>query len=145
MLRPTLLLADTYQLEREALHAVLEQAAFEVIAHASTGPEAVLLADEMQPDLVIVGARLPGMSGIEVGRSLSALAVPINWILLASSDEESHALEALLAGASGYVLRSQTTRDLVEALLDAQRGRVYVAPGVRGFPGRHSQPSRAIS
>ena len=145
MFMPRVLVAESLELEREALQAVLQEASFEIVAHAASGPDAIRLARETRPELAILDARMPGLSGIDVGRVLSRFASPVPWVLLTSSDEEQQASDALAAGASAYVLRSQNGRDLVRALLDALEGRIYVASGVRGFASLHRQTSVLIS
>ena len=141
MFMPRVLLAECLELEREALQAVLEEASFEVVACAASGPDAVRLAGQVQPELAVLSARMPGLSGINVGRELSRFASPVPWVLLTSSDEEQQASDALAAGASAYVLTSQSARELVAALLDALEGRIYVASAVNGFASLQRQTS----
>ena len=145
MFRPRVLLAESFELEREALQAVLQAASFEIVAHAASGPDAIRLAVQTRPELAILDASMPGLSGIDVGRALSRFASPVPWILLTSCDEEQQASDALAAGASAYVLRSQSGRELVRALLDVLEGRIYVASGVYGFASLHRQASVLIS
>jgi DNA-binding NarL/FixJ family response regulator len=145
MFMPRVLLAESLELEREALQAVLQAASFEIVAHAASGPDAVRLAEQTRPELAILDARMPGLSGIDVGRELSRFASPVPWVLLTSSNEEQQARDALAAGASACVLRTQTGRELVRAMLDALEGRINVASGVHGFGSTHRQASVLIS
>jgi DNA-binding NarL/FixJ family response regulator len=145
MFMPRVLLAESLALEREALEAVLQAASFEIVAHAASGPDAVRLDERTRPELAILDARMPGLSGIDVGRELSRFASPVPWVLLTNCDEEQQACDALAAGASAYVLRTQSGRELVRAMLDALEGRINVASGVHGFGSPHRQTSVLIS
>ena len=109
------LLVEEHALVREGVRRILEaEPDLEVVGEASRGDEALKLLDDLRPDVVLMGARLPGMSGIETTRKIRAASPEVRVLIL--SAQADFALEALRAGASGYILKTITSRGLVAAL-----------------------------
>ncbi len=100
------LIADDHALFRRGLEMVLrEEPGIEVVGSASDGAEAVRMAAEALPDVVLMDIRMPKTTGIEAARQLKEVAPSAKIVMLTVSDEEEDLLEAIWAGASGYLLK----------------------------------------
>ncbi len=129
---PCVLLAEPLFMVRQSLKAILENASFNVIAEPVDGPEALELANQEHPDAAIVDFSMPGLNGIAIARRLSQLSRPIPSILLTTSAEKEDVALAVAAGVKGYVLKSQSGGQLIEALREVLRGGFYISPMVDG-------------
>ena len=126
-----LLVVDDHEIVRRGLVALLERrAAFSVVAQAGTAAEAIEAARVSQPDLVIMDIRLPDGSGIEATREIRAENPAIRVLMLTSYPDEEAVFAAIVAGASGYLLKRIGARDLVAALEAVGRGESLLDPGV---------------
>jgi DNA-binding NarL/FixJ family response regulator len=126
-----LLVVDDHEVVRQGLVALLErQAGFEVVAQAGTVAEAIGAAARFEPDLVIMDVRLPDGSGIEACREIRAARPETRVIMLTSYPDEEAVLSAIIAGASGYLLKQIRGRDLVSALEAVGRGESLLDPAV---------------
>src|ERR1044071_2290480 len=123
---PCVLLAEPLFMVRQSLKAILENASFNVIAEPVDGPEALELANQEHPDAAIVDFSMPGLNGIAIARRLSQLSRPIPSILLTTSAEKEDVALAVAAGVKGYVLKSQSGGQLIEALREVLRGGFYI-------------------
>jgi DNA-binding NarL/FixJ family response regulator len=128
--RPTrILVADDHALVRRGLRLILElEPDLTVVAEAGDGAEAVALAREHHVDLAILDVAMPRMTGLQAARELSRRTPSPHILMLSMYDNEQYLLEALRAGASGYVLKSVADRDLVEACRAVLRGEPFVCP-----------------
>ncbi len=126
-----LLVVDDHEVVREGLVALLSRRdEFQVVAEAGTAAEALLAARRFEPDLVIMDVRLPDSSGIEACREIRAEFPKIWVVMLTSYPDEEAVLSAILAGASGYLLKQVRGRDLVSALEAVGRGDSLLDPAV---------------
>jgi CheY-like chemotaxis protein len=101
-----------------------------IIAFASDGLEAVQKAGELEPDLILMDIRLPGLSGIEAALQIQELA-PQSAILFLSQDSDPDVVHAALsAGGRGYILKSKVARDLVAGVEAVLGGKSFVSPGL---------------
>jgi DNA-binding NarL/FixJ family response regulator len=126
-----LLVVDDHEVVREGLVALLSRRdEFQVVAEAGTVAEALLAARRFEPDLVIMDVRLPDGSGIEACREIRAEFPTIRVVMLTSYPDEEAVLSAILAGASGYLLKQVRGRDLVSALEAVGRGDSLLDPAV---------------
>jgi DNA-binding NarL/FixJ family response regulator len=124
-----ILLADDHELVRSGLRMVLNlEPDLEVVAEAADGPTAVAIALKDGVDLAILDISMPRLTGLQVARQLKAHRPSLRVLLLSMHDNERYLLEALDAGASGYVLKSAADRDLVDACRAAMRGEPFVTP-----------------
>ena len=132
MLTPTrILLADDHGLVRRGLQMILDgEPDLTVVAEAADGAEAVELAAAGNVDLAILDIAMPRLTGLQAARELSRRAPAVRILMLSMYDNEQYFLEALKAGASGYVLKSVADRDLVEACRAVRRGAPFVYAGV---------------
>jgi len=126
-----LLLVDDHEVVRQGLAALLaRRPAFQVVAEASTVAEALAAARRFRPDLVIMDVRLPDGTGIEACRDIRAEMPETRVVMLTSYPDEEAVLAAILAGASGYLLKQIRGRDLVAALEAVGRGDSLLDPAV---------------
>ena len=123
------LIADDHGIVRSGLRMLLErQDDIEVIAEASDGIEARDMAIKEQPDLAILDVKMPRLTGLEATRAIREAAPDISVLILSMHDDERYLFEALKAGASGYVLKSQADQDIIEAIHAVQRGEPFLTP-----------------
>ena len=125
-----ILLAEDHILVRKGLRALLEQAGMAVIGEASDGQEALRVAHEQRPDVAVLDIAMPHLNGLETARRLRQALPQTKIVLLTMHTEDPYVLEALQAGAVGYVLKTQATMDLVQAIRDIVRGELYLSPRV---------------
>lgn len=137
-----LLLADDHPLVRQGLKAFLERQGFHVVAEASDGQEALRLAVETQPDVVVLDITMPILNGIDAARELKKSPRKPGIILLTKHDEEQYVSEALLIGVGGYVLKSQVATDLVHAIQEVSRGSFYLSPHISRAVVKVSLPKK---
>jgi DNA-binding NarL/FixJ family response regulator len=126
-----LLVVDDHEVVRQGLVALLERReAFQVVAEAGTVAESIEQARRHQPDIVIMDVRLPDGSGIEACRAIRAELPATRVVMLTSYPDEEAVLSAIVAGASGYLLKQIRGRDLVAALETVGRGGSLLDPAV---------------
>jgi DNA-binding NarL/FixJ family response regulator len=126
-----LLVVDDHEVVRQGLVALLDRRdAFQVVAEAGTVAEALDQARRHRPDTVIMDVRLPDGSGIEACRAIRAELPETRVVMLTSYPDEEAVLSAIVAGASGYLLKQIRGRDLVSALETVGRGESLLDPAV---------------
>ena len=129
----SLLIVDDHEFVRQGLSALLgRRPEFQVVAEAGTVAEAVAAARKFRPDLVVMDVRLPDGSGIEACREIRAEFPETRVVMLTSYPDEDAVLSAIIAGASGYLLKQVRARDLVAALEAVGRGESLLDPAVTG-------------
>ncbi len=127
MSRLRVVIADDQPMMRAGFKAVLEATgSIEVVAEAATGEEAVAAAEAHRPDVVLMDIRMPGMDGIEATRRLPRQRV----LILTTFGLDEYIIEALRAGASGFLLKDAPTREVVEAVRAVAAGDAVLAPAV---------------
>lgn len=126
-----LLVVDDHEVVRQGLVALLDRrAGFQVVAEAGTVEEAVAQARRHRPDIVVMDVRLPDGSGVEACREIRAELPETRVIMLTSFPDDEAVLSAIVAGASGYLLKQIRARDLVAALEAVGRGESLLDPAV---------------
>jgi DNA-binding NarL/FixJ family response regulator len=126
-----LLVVDDHEVVREGLAALLSRrSGFRVVAQAGSVAEAVAQAARFEPDLVVMDVRLPDGSGIEACREIRAARPETRVVMLTSYPDEEAVLSAILAGASGYLLKQIRGRDLISALEQVAGGGSLLDPAV---------------
>lgn len=124
-----MLIADDHGIVRSGLRLLLErQPDIEVIAEAADGAEARELAVRERPDLAILDLKMPKLTGLQATREIKAQAPEVNVLLLSMHDDERYVEEAMKAGASGYVVKTQADTDLMAAIRAVERGESFPAP-----------------
>lgn len=125
------LLADDHAIVRRGLRALLEtEPSVSVVAEASDGREALRLAAEEQPDVVVLDIGMPLLNGIEVATRLRMQEAPPRIIILSMHTDESYILRALAAGAQAYLLKDSTDEELLPALRTVSAGKPFVSAAV---------------
>lgn len=124
------LLADDHVVLREGLKGLLERGGMKVLAEASDGREAVRLAAQLHPDIAVLDIAMPSLNGLDAARELLQASPATRSIILTMHQEEQYVMDALRSGAKGYVLKSQASTDLLQAIHEVSRGDVYLSPGV---------------
>jgi DNA-binding NarL/FixJ family response regulator len=126
-----LLIADDQDLMREGLRVMLSaQPDIEVVAEASDGRQAIELAQLRRPDVALIDVRMPGMDGIEATRRLQQTARPPRVVMLTTFDHDEHVYDALRAGATGFLLKTTPTDQLVAAIRAAVEGESLLSPEI---------------
>ncbi|RKN43892.1 response regulator [Streptomyces hoynatensis] len=125
------LLADDQPLVRSGLRVLIADAGdLHVVGEAATGAEAVRLARELRPDVVLMDIRMPGMDGIEATRLITGGGGPTRVLVLTTFDEDAHVYGALRAGASGFAVKDMALDDILAAVRVVAAGDALLAPGV---------------
>ncbi|MDO9318387.1 MAG: response regulator transcription factor [Gammaproteobacteria bacterium] len=122
--------ADDHVMFRQGLIAMLNGDEFNVVGEAEDGHEAIRVVRNLTPDLAILDFSMPLLNGIDAARDIQRRSPNTHVVLLTMYDDDACVLEALRAGVRGYVLKSQTTADLVVALREVIQGSVYLSPGI---------------
>lgn len=130
-----LLITDDHGVLRAGLRALLNnEPDLEVVGEAASGEEALHLAGELQPDVVLMDVSLPGVDGIETTQRLMELRPDIRVLILTFHEDECLFEGAICAGASGYILKRAVESELINAIRAVSRGELYV----------HSAMTRAL-
>ena len=129
--RLRVLISDDHQLFRRGLRMVLEdEPDIEVVAEAGDGNEAVELAREHAPDVVVLDVRMPGRSGIEAAREIRAQQPGTRILVLTISDDEDDLYEAIKAGANGYLLKEISIDEIGAAVRQIHAGQSLISPAM---------------
>ncbi len=113
----TILLAEDHQIVREGTRQLLEQTGdFEILGEAADGEEAVRLAGELRPDVVVMDVRLPVLTGLEATRLITTNFPGVRVMVLSAYDSEAYVFPLLEAGASGYLLKTASGAELADAI-----------------------------
>lgn len=123
------MIVDDHKVVRDGLKAVFEQATgVEVISEAGTGEEAIALLEKVKPDLILMDISLPGMNGLKATHQIKQKYPEIKVVILTMLDQEAYVYEAIKAGATGYILKSSSSDDLIEAIITVNEGKAVIHP-----------------
>ena len=126
-----IVLADDHAVMRTGLRLVLErQPDFEVVGEASDGREAVGLAQQHRPEVVVMDVTMPNLNGIEAARQISGALPETSIVMLSMHSDEAYVLRALKAGARGYLLKESAESDLISAIRAVHGGKAFFSPAV---------------
>lgn len=130
----TVVLVDDHPVWRDGVRADLEASgSAEVVGEASDGGEGIETALAALPDVVLMDLQLPTVSGVEATRRIVEDAPHVRVLILSASAEEEHVLEAVKAGAAGYLLKSSTSAELVDAVRRVHAGEPVFTPSLAGL------------
>ena len=150
-MRITVLVADDHAVVREGIRHVLSAAqGFDVVGEAASGAQAVKLAEEFDPNVVLLDVSMPGGTGLEVIGDVLRVAPQARVLILSVHDEAEYVLQAVRAGAHGYLRKDSSPNELREAVRAVDRGDTYFTPAmatrlsdaVRGESNRLSRVSK---
>ena len=142
-----ILICDDHKIFREGLRALLEkQPSVKVVGGARDGLEAVKLARELAPDIVIMDISMPGLNGIEAARKLCKAKKPPRVIALSMHNDRKYVTEIIKAGARAYLLKDSAFEELLDAIKAVSCGRFFLSAGISDIvledykQGRHDEP-----
>ena len=127
------MVVDDHPMWRDAVARDLTEAGYEVTATASSGVQALRLVAAARPDVVVLDLQLPGMSGVEVTRGLRAAGDHIKVLVLSASGEHQDVLDAVKAGAAGYLVKSAGRAEFLDAVRRTAEGDAVFTPGLAGL------------
>ncbi len=125
------MLVDDEQLIRVALAQALSSNGLDLVGEAENGEDAIRLVVDVRPDVVMMDLRLPGLSGVDAIEQLALLA-PASRILVLTRSEQNRVVEAIVAGASGYILKSAPSEAIVSAVEATAAGESVISPQIAG-------------
>jgi DNA-binding NarL/FixJ family response regulator len=128
---PRVLLVDDHDLFRTGLRNLLEEeGGVRVAGEATNGSEAVRLVRELAPDVVVMDLNMPSMSGVEATRHITALSPLTRVIVLTISDEDGDVLDAIVAGACGYLLKDSSISEVIAGIHAASLNQSLISPAI---------------
>jgi DNA-binding NarL/FixJ family response regulator len=126
-----ILIADDHPLFRHGLAALLTASPeFQVVGEATSGEEAVTLAEQLQPDVILMDIHMPGVSGIDATRQILHTSPQIRILVITMSEDNASVFAAMRAGARGYVLKEAQKDDMLRAIRAVGRGEAIFSPAV---------------
>ncbi|MFP5210175.1 MAG: response regulator [Acidobacteriota bacterium] len=125
-----ILLADDHPMVRDGLRAILEREGFTVVAEASNGRQALELAEKLRPDVAVLDLSMPLLNGIDTAREIGRIVPTTKTIMLTMHTERQFILEGLRAGTRGFIMKSHSAEELVQAIRETARGGTYFSPEV---------------
>ena len=142
--RIRVMVVDDHQVVREGLVSMLEAPEhIEVVGQAANAPEAIRKAHELKPDIMLLDIRMPGTTGLDVCRTLRVQLPETRVIILTTYEEEDYLFEALRAGAVGYLVKTASYEELVDAITSVAEGRrLLSAPLVDKLVAHYSELAR---
>ena len=127
----TVVLVDDERLIRIALAQALSDGGIEFVGEAANGEDAIELVVDVRPDVVLMDLRLPGLSGVQAIEQLALLA-PASRIIVLTRSEQNRVVEAIIAGASGYILKSAPPEAIISAVRATAAGESVLSPQIAG-------------
>jgi DNA-binding NarL/FixJ family response regulator len=124
------LLVDDHDLFRTGLKNLLEEQGVHVVGEAPNGQTALRLAPELVPDVVIMDLNMPGLSGVETTRHLTGIAPLARVVVLTISVEDDDVMDAVMAGACGYLLKDSSIEELLAGIRAAAAGESLISPQI---------------
>lgn len=137
------LVADDHPIVRTGIVGLLDtEPDFEVVAEASSGEDAVALAAEVGPDIVLMDLRMPGFGGVEATRRIAAVDSPPRVLVFTTYEDDDRILAAIEAGAAGYLLKAAPAEELIVGVRAVIGGQTVLAPSVAARLAAASRASR---
>jgi len=142
---------DDHDLFRTGLMNLLTEQGIHVVGEAASGEAAVKLVRDLAPDVAVMDIHMPGISGVDATRELAAVAPRTRVVVLTISEEDEDVVDAVMAGACGYLLKSSSIHELVAGIRAAAAGESLISPQIatkvlqllRAQTAGRSQPLRA--
>ncbi|GIF64528.1 DNA-binding response regulator [Asanoa ishikariensis] len=131
--RIRLMVVDDHPMWRTGVARDLAEAGYDVVATTGEGRQAVRIAGATRPDVVVLDLQLPDISGVEVVRGLRAALPDVRVLMLSASGEQQSVLDAVKAGAAGYLLKSAAPDEFLAAVARTAAGEAVFTPGLAGL------------
>jgi DNA-binding NarL/FixJ family response regulator len=129
--RIRVLIADDHPLFRDGMHGLLDSVAeTQVVGEATTGPEAIAQAKALQPDVILMDIKMPGINGIEATREIIAASPHINILMVTMLEDDESIFAAMRAGARGYVLKGANQEEILRSIRAVASGEAIFGPGI---------------
>jgi two-component system, NarL family, response regulator LiaR len=127
---PRVLLVDDHDLFRTGLKTLLEEQRIRVVGEAANGQTALRLVTELAPEVVIMDLNMPGLSGVATTREVTSLSPLTRVVVLTISSDDNDVMDAVMAGACGYLLKDSSIHDLVGGIRAAAAGESLISPQI---------------
>jgi len=137
------LLVDDHDLFRTGLRNLLEQQGVEIVGEAGSGHDALRIVRETAPEVVVMDLNMPGMNGVDATRHIGRDAPLTRVIVLTISDQEQDVMDAILAGACGYLLKDASIQDLMKGIQAAAVGESLISPHIASKVLQHVRATTA--
>lgn len=141
--RIRVLLVDDHDLFRAGLRSLLEEQGLVIVGEAASGADALRLVRDDAPDVVVMDLNMPGMSGVEATRHIGRTAPLTRVVVLTISDQDQDVMDAILAGACGYLLKDSSIQDLMRGIRAAAVGESLISPHIAGKVLQHVRATTA--
>jgi DNA-binding NarL/FixJ family response regulator len=125
-------LVDDHDLFRTGLRNLLEEQGVQIVGEAATGTDAIRCVRELAPDVVVMDLNMPGITGVEATRQISSIAPLTRVVVLTISDQDADVMDAILAGACGYLLKDSSIQELMHGIRAAAVGESLISPTIAG-------------
>jgi len=131
MTKISVLLAEDHVVVRQGLRSLLSaEADIEVVGEAGNGRQAVQMAQEIRPDIVVMDIAMPLLNGLEATSQIVASGIPTRVLILSSYADDEYVHQLTEAGASGYLIKQTAASDLIKAVREIARGNAYFSPSI---------------
>ena len=137
------LLVDDHDLFRTGLRNLLQEQGVHVVGEAAAGHEALQTVRELAPDVVVMDLNMPGMTGVEATRQIASVAPLTRVLVLTISDQDGDVMDAILAGACGYLLKDSSVQELMRGITSAAVGESLISPHIASKVLQHLRASTA--
>jgi DNA-binding NarL/FixJ family response regulator len=124
------LIVDDHDLFRSGLRNLLEEQGVQIVGEAAAGQEALRIVRDLAPDVVVMDLNMPGMGGVEATRHISSIAPLTRVLMLTISDQDNDVIDAILAGACGYLLKDSSVQELMAGIRAASMGESLISPTI---------------
>ena len=125
-----MLLVDDHDLFRSGLRSLLEEQGLQVAGEADNGQAALRQVSELAPDVVVMDLNMPGLTGVETTRQLTTIAPHTRVVVLTISVDDEDVMDAVMAGACGYLLKDSSIDQLIEGIRAAASGESLISPHI---------------
>ena len=124
------LLVDDHDLFRTGLRNLLEEQGVQIVGEAANGQDAVRAVRELAPDIVVMDLNMPGMSGVDATREITAMSPLTRVVVLTISDQDQDVMDAIVAGACGYLVKDSSIQELIRGIKAAAVGESLISPSI---------------
>ena len=124
------LLVDDHDLFRTGLRNLLEEQGLQIVGEAANGKDAIRVVREMAPDIVVMDLNMPGISGVEATREITSCAPLTRVVVLTISDQDEDVMDAIVAGACGYLVKDSSIQELIRGITSAAVGESLISPPI---------------